>query len=63
VSAGCSRSPLHLRSQDLSLRDIAGRNVIAAGTKKGQDPSPATVMGMLHERDQKAAAGVNLIVG
>jgi hypothetical protein len=45
----------------MSLRDIAGRLVIATGKKKGQHPSPATVMCMLHEHDQKAAAaGVNL---
>ena len=54
---------LHLRGQEMSLRDIAGRLVIAAGKKNGQRPSPATVMRMLHEHDQKAAAaGVDLIV-
>jgi len=47
---------LHLRGQELSLRDIAARLVIATGRKKGQHPSPATVMRMLRERDQKAAA-------
>jgi hypothetical protein len=47
---------LHLRGQELSLRDIASRLVIAAGKKKGQHPSPSTVMRMLHEHDQKAAA-------
>jgi DNA invertase Pin-like site-specific DNA recombinase len=47
---------LHLRGQELSLRDIASRLVIATGKKKGQHPSPATVMRMLHEHDQKAAA-------
>ena len=35
---------LHLRDQDLSLRDIAARLVITKGTKKGQHPSPATVL-------------------
>ena len=35
---------LHLRGQQLSLRDIAARLVIATGKKKGQRPSPATVM-------------------
>jgi DNA invertase Pin-like site-specific DNA recombinase len=47
---------LHLRSQELSLRDIAGRLVISTGKKKGQHPSPATVMRMLREHDGKAAA-------
>jgi DNA invertase Pin-like site-specific DNA recombinase len=41
---------LHLRAQELSLRDIA------SGKKKGQHPSPATVMRMLREHDGKAAA-------
>ena len=54
---------LHLRSQELSLRDIAARLVITRGKKKGQHPSPATVMRMLREHDEKAAAtDVNLIV-
>ena len=44
---------LHLRGQELSLRDIAGRLVIATGKKKGQHPSPATVMRMLREHDEK----------
>jgi len=35
---------LHLREQKLSLRDIAGRLVIATGKKKGRHPSPATVL-------------------
>jgi DNA invertase Pin-like site-specific DNA recombinase len=52
---------LHLRGQELSLRDIAARLVIATGKKKGQHPSPATVMRLLREHDQKtvtaAAAG------
>ena len=47
---------LHLRGQELSLRDIAARLVIAAGKKKGQHPSPATVLRMLRDHDQKAAA-------
>ena len=38
---------LHLRGQELSLRDIVGRLVVAKGKKKGQHPSPATVMRML----------------
>ena len=54
---------LHLRSQELSPRDIAARLVISTGKKKGQHPSPATVMRMLREHDEKAAAtDVNLIV-
>jgi len=46
---------LHLRGQELSLRDIAARLVIARGKKKGQHPSPATVLRMLRDHDQKAA--------
>jgi len=46
---------LHLRGQELSLRDIAARLVIAAGKKKGQHPSPATVLRMLRDHDEKAA--------
>ncbi|MER5361047.1 recombinase family protein [Streptomyces sp. NPDC002785] len=33
---------LHLRDQEMSLRDIAKRLVITTGAKKGQHPSPAT---------------------
>jgi DNA invertase Pin-like site-specific DNA recombinase len=40
---------LHLREQEMSLRDIAKRLVITTGAKKGQHPSPATVMRMLRE--------------
>jgi hypothetical protein len=47
---------LHLRGQEMSLRDIAARLVIATGKKKGQHPSPATVMRMLREHDEKTAA-------
>jgi len=47
---------LHLREQNLSLRDIAARLVIAKGKKKGEHPSPATVLPMLREHDEKAAA-------
>ena len=54
---------LHLRGQELSLRDIADRVMIATGKKKGQHP-PATVMRMLREHDEKAAAtDVNLSMG
>lgn len=42
---------LHLRSQDLSLRDIAARLVITKGKKKGRHPSPATVLRMLRDHD------------
>jgi DNA invertase Pin-like site-specific DNA recombinase len=47
---------LNLRAKELSLRAIAGRLVIATGKKKGQHPSPATVMRMLRVHDEKAAA-------
>ncbi|MEV0584567.1 recombinase family protein [Nonomuraea sp. NPDC050310] len=43
---------LHLRAQDLSLRDIAARLVISKGRKKGQHPSPATVLRMLRDHDE-----------
>jgi hypothetical protein len=46
---------LHLRDQELSLRDIAARLVITKGKKKGQHPSPATVLRMLREHDEKTA--------
>lgn len=48
---------LHLRDQQhLSLRDIAARLVIATGKKKGRHPSPATVLRMLRDHDETAAA-------
>jgi len=47
---------LQRRGQELSLRDIAARLVIATGKKKGQHPSPATVMRMLRDHDEKTAA-------
>jgi DNA invertase Pin-like site-specific DNA recombinase len=47
---------LHLREQNLSLREIAARLVITKGKKKGQHPSPATVLRMLREHDEKTAA-------
>ncbi len=50
---------VHLRSQGLSLRDIATRLVIATGKKKGQHPSPATVLRMLREHDEKAASAAS----
>lgn len=49
---------LHLRGQELSLRDIASRLVITKGKKKGQHPSPATVLRMLREHDEMAAAAL-----
>jgi hypothetical protein len=54
----CIRVALHLRGQEMSLRDIAGRLVIATGKKKGQHPSAATVLRMLREHDEKTAAAV-----
>ncbi|MDP4510266.1 recombinase family protein [Nonomuraea sp. 3N208] len=47
---------LHLRQQNLSLRDIAARLVITKGKKKGRHPSPATVLRMLRDHDTNAAA-------
>ncbi|MFC4497883.1 recombinase family protein [Streptomyces ovatisporus] len=46
---------LHLREQDVSLRDIASRLVITTGKKKGKHPSAATVMRMLREYDEAQA--------
>lgn len=46
---------LHLREQELSLRDIAARLAITTGKKKGRHPSPATVMRMLREHGEQAA--------
>jgi len=39
----------------MSLRDIAARLVITKGAKKGQHPSPATVLRMLREHDEQTA--------
>ncbi|MCX3290166.1 hypothetical protein OR263_26210 [Streptomyces sp. NEAU-H22] len=50
---------LHLRDQETSLRDIAKRLVITTGAKKGQHPSPATVMRMLREHDERAATAAS----
>ncbi|NBE85213.1 recombinase family protein [Micromonospora sp. NEAU-HG-1] len=47
---------LHLRSQELSLRDIASRLVITKGKKKGQHPSPATILRLLREHDEATIA-------
>jgi DNA invertase Pin-like site-specific DNA recombinase len=50
---------LHLRDEkEMSLRDIAKRLVITTGAKKGQHPSPATVMRMLREHDERTAAAL-----
>ncbi|RVX41173.1 resolvase-like protein [Nonomuraea polychroma] len=46
---------LHLRGQNLSLRDIAARLVITSGAKKGGHPSAATVLRMLRDHDQQSA--------
>jgi DNA invertase Pin-like site-specific DNA recombinase len=54
---------LHLRGQEMSLRDIAGRLVIATGKKKGEHPSPATVMRMLREHDEASAAADAALAG
>ncbi|GAA3085162.1 hypothetical protein ACFQ0X_01180 [Streptomyces rectiviolaceus] len=50
---------LHLRDQEMSLRDIAKQLVITTGTKKGQHPSPATVMRMLREHDEQVATAAS----
>ncbi|MGW1411624.1 hypothetical protein [Streptomyces sp. NPDC002403] len=42
---------LHLRGQELSLREITAWLVISKGAKKGGHPSPATVMRMLLDGD------------
>ncbi|MFJ2210924.1 recombinase family protein [Streptomyces sp. NPDC101062] len=47
---------LHLREQEMSLRGMAKRLVITTGKKKGQHPSPATVMRMLREHDEQTTA-------
>jgi len=46
---------LLLRGQELSLRDIAAQLVITKGKKKGQHPSPATVLRLLREHDERTA--------
>ncbi|MFE1908447.1 hypothetical protein ACFW96_33030 [Streptomyces gardneri] len=47
---------LHLREQEMSLRDIAKRLVITTGAKNGQHPSPATVIRTLREHHKQTAA-------
>lgn len=49
---------LQLRAQNKSLRDIAAQLVISRGKKKGEHPSPATVMRMLRDHDQAVEAAV-----
>ncbi|MGI3226530.1 hypothetical protein ACRJ4B_24460 [Streptomyces sp. GTA36] len=44
---------LHLRGQEMGPREIAAKLVITTGKKKGQHPSPATVMRMLREHDEQ----------
>jgi len=57
TSPGMLSMALHLRGQgNPSLRDIASQLVITTGKKKGQHPSPATVMRMLREHDEQAEA-------
>lgn len=52
---------LHLRdAEKLSLRDVAARLVITTGKKKGQHPSPATVLRMLRDHDEQMAATAEL---
>ncbi|MFZ3555240.1 MULTISPECIES: recombinase family protein [unclassified Streptomyces] len=51
--------PLPLRDQEMSLRDIAKRLVITSGAKRGQPPSPATVLRMLREHDEQAATAAS----
>ena len=50
---------LHLREQNLSLRDIAAWLVITTGKKKGRHPSPATVLRMLRDHDERATAAAS----
>src|SRR5258708_17338 len=44
---------LHLRGQEMSLRDIAGRLVIPTGNQKGQHPSPPALIRILRGSAQK----------
>ncbi|MEF2530017.1 recombinase family protein [Streptomyces sp. CS62] len=47
---------LQLRAEGVSLRDMSARLVITSGRKKGQHPSPPTIMRMLREHDDKVKA-------
>ena len=44
------------RNLKISQRNIAARLVITNRKKKGQHPSPATVLRMLREHDEKTSA-------
>ncbi|MGJ6969623.1 recombinase family protein [Streptosporangium sp. G11] len=46
---------MHLREQNLSLREIASRLVITKGKKKGRHPSAATILRMLRDHDEATA--------
>ncbi|MFE9967954.1 hypothetical protein ACWD8L_41035 [Streptomyces sp. NPDC005133] len=48
---------LYLREQEMNVRDFANRLVITNETKKG--PSPDTVMRMLRDHDDQAAAAAS----
>ncbi|MEV0639673.1 hypothetical protein AB0I77_33005 [Streptomyces sp. NPDC050619] len=50
---------LRLCDEGLSLRDFAARLVISKGAKKGQHPSPATVLRMLREHDEQVATAAH----
>lgn len=47
---------LHLREQNLSLRDIAARLVITTGKRRGRHPSAATVLRMFRDHDASIGA-------
>ncbi len=47
----------------LAILCVASRLVITKGKKKGQHPSPATVLRMLREHDEAAAAAVTAAAG
>jgi hypothetical protein len=49
-----------VRGQELSLHDIAKRLVITGGKRKGQHPSPATVMRVLREHDEPDGHGMSI---
>ncbi|WP_125643622.1 hypothetical protein [Nonomuraea sp. WAC 01424] len=51
---------LHLRGQDLSLRDIVPRLVITKGKKKDRPPSPATVLRMLRDHEEANASAIGV---
>ncbi|MFE7113064.1 recombinase family protein [Streptomyces sp. NPDC057575] len=59
TDGGMLSTALHLREQEMSLRDIAKRLVITTATGKGRHPSPATVMRMLREHDEQAATAAS----